>query len=66
MSTTELPRVWTVAQAVEHLGGAYSASTLRRQIKLGNLKAKRTGRCVRILDEELARWLRDYSEESAA
>jgi len=37
---------------------AVSAGTLRNEIKKGNLRARRIGRCVRILDEDLAAWLR--------
>ncbi|MBF6558366.1 MAG: helix-turn-helix domain-containing protein [Acidimicrobiales bacterium] len=37
---------------------AVSAGTLRNEIKRGNLRARRIGRCVRILDEDLAAWLR--------
>ena len=37
---------------------AVSAGTLRKEIKKGNLRARRIGRCVRILDEDLAAWLR--------
>jgi hypothetical protein len=33
---------------------------IRKEIKLGNLRARRIGRCVRILDEEFARWRSDY------
>jgi excisionase family DNA binding protein len=37
---------------------AVSAGTFRKEIKKGNLRARRIGRCVRILDEDLAAWLR--------
>ncbi|MGP0107507.1 MAG: helix-turn-helix domain-containing protein [Acidimicrobiales bacterium] len=37
---------------------AVSAGTLRDEIKKGNLRACRIGGCVRILDEDLAAWLR--------
>ena len=63
MSTIELPSVWTVAQAVEKIDHAYSEATLRREIKAGRLRARRVGRTLRILDEELARWMRDYESQ---
>lgn len=64
MSVNAIPRAFTVAEAVEALHGAVSAKTLRREIAKGNLKARRIARCVRILDDELARWLEDYEAAS--
>lgn len=58
MSVPVLPGVFTIAEAAEHL--KLAETTLRREIKKGNLRVRRIGGCRRILDEELARWLRDY------
>jgi len=56
MSVARLPGVLTVPEAAAQV--AVSAGTLRNEIKKGNLRARRIGRCVRILDEDLAAWLR--------
>jgi excisionase family DNA binding protein len=56
MSVVRLPGVLTVPEAAAQV--AVSAGTLRNEIKMGNLRARRIGRCVRILDEDLAAWLR--------
>jgi excisionase family DNA binding protein len=56
MSVVRLPGVLTVPEAAAQV--AVSAGTLRNEIKKGNLRARRIGRCVRILDEDLAAWLR--------
>jgi len=56
MSVARLPGVLTVPEAAAQ--AAVSAGTLRKEIKRGNLRARRIGRCVRILDEDLAAWLR--------
>ena len=56
MSVARLPGVLTVPEAATQ--AAVSAGTLRKEIKKGNLRARRIGRCVRILDEDLAAWLR--------
>ena len=56
MSVARLPGVLTVPEAATQ--AAVSAGTLRKEIKKGNLRARRIGRCIRILDEDLAAWLR--------
>ena len=58
MSATVLPKVWTVGQCVEQLDHSVSEKTLRREIAAGRLRARRIGRAVRVLDEDLAAWLR--------
>jgi len=56
MSVARLPGVLTVPEAASQV--AVSAGTLRKEIRDGNLRVRRIGRCVRILDEDLAAWLR--------
>lgn len=56
MSVARLPGVLTVSEAAAQV--AVSTGTLRKEIKKGNLRARRIGRCVRVLDEDLAAWLR--------
>ena len=56
VSVARLPGVLTVPEAAAY--AAVSAGTLRKEIKNGNLRARRIGRCIRILDEDLAAWLR--------
>lgn len=56
MTVTPLPGVLTVAEAAEK--AHVSPNTIRRQIALGNLRARHIGKCVRVLDEDLAEWLR--------
>ena len=47
--------VLTLGEAAELL--QVSPRTLRREIKAGNLTTARIGRCVRIIDTDLAAWL---------
>lgn len=61
MTVQILPGVKTISEAAT--ASRVSERTLRREIKEGRLHARYIGRCLRILDEELARWLR---EEKAA
>ena len=62
MSAPRLPGVLTVPEAAEL--ASVSPGTIRNQIRLGNLRARYIGRCVRVLDEDLAAWLR--AETSAS
>ena len=57
VSVTALPTVLTVSQVSERTG--LSVSTVRREISRGHLRARYIGRCVRVLDEDLATWLRE-------
>jgi excisionase family DNA binding protein len=57
VTTTTLPHFLTVPEAARH--ARVSANTLRREIREGRLAAKKIGRCVRVLDETLAVWMRD-------
>jgi excisionase family DNA binding protein len=61
MSVQKLPGVFTVSEAAEL--AKVSPWTIRQEIKLGNLRARRIGCCVRVLEPELARWLGDYGDE---
>lgn len=56
MSTTTIPGYLTVPEAAQ--AANVSARTIRRQIDAGQLAPCRIGRVVRILDEELVRWMR--------
>jgi excisionase family DNA binding protein len=60
VTVARVPGVLTVAEAAEK--ARVSTWTIRREIAEGNLRARRIGRCVRVLEDELSRWLRDYGE----
>lgn len=62
LSVTPIPGALTVAEAAKKAG--VSTQSIYRAIARRELRAKRIGRCVRILDEEFRRWMRD--EEKAA
>ena len=63
MSAVSIPGVLKVSEAAEIVG--VSEWTIRKEIAAGNLTVRRIGRITRILDEELTRWLRDYSSSSS-
>jgi excisionase family DNA binding protein len=52
-------RLLKVSEAAERSG--VSEWTIRAEIQRGNLRARRIGRIVRVLDEELDRWMREAS-----
>ena len=56
MSIAELPGFYTVPECAQK--ARVSPWTIRKEIQEGRLIARRIGRCVRITDEELARWMR--------
>jgi hypothetical protein len=56
MSVTTLPTFSPVSAVAKRSG--LSEWTIRQEIKKGNLRARRIGRCVRIVDEDEARWVR--------
>ncbi len=63
-----VPRVFTLRQAVEAMGGtthngggAPSVDVLRRAIERGELRAIRFGRILRVTETELRRWLEGES-----
>jgi excisionase family DNA binding protein len=58
VSFGRLSRVYTVAETAELTN--LSIWTIRQEIKSGRLRARRIGRCIRVLDDELDRWLHDY------
>lgn len=65
-TTRHLPTPLTITECVEALNGSYSAWSLRKEIAAGNLKARRLGRTLRVLDEDLAAWLRSLPTQAAA
>jgi excisionase family DNA binding protein len=56
MSVTPLPRWSTIPDAARQLG--VSPWTIRKEIHEGRLRARRVGRLVRVLDDDLAAWMR--------
>lgn len=55
MSVTSLPNWRTIPDAARALG--VSEWTIRREVREGRLHVRRIGRVVRVLDDELARWM---------
>lgn len=51
-----LPRFLLVSEAAE--AARCSTWTIRREIAEGRLRARRIGRLLRVLDEDLASWMR--------
>lgn len=59
-----LPTLYKLSDAVKALGpGAPSEWKLRKEIADGNLVAKRIGRCLRVSDVELTRWVNDTGSQ---
>ena len=56
MSVTQLPGWSTIPNAAEKVG--VSVWTIRREVAEGRLRARRVGRLVRILDTDLAAWMK--------
>ena len=54
-----LPGFFLVSEAAKE--ARVSEWTIRREIREGNLRARRIGRLVRILDTDLAGWMRGSS-----
>lgn len=59
MTVQTLPGVKTISEAA--IVARVSTDTLRREIKAGRLRARHIGRCLRILDEDLAAYLREVA-----
>lgn len=57
-----LPRFYLVGEAADV--GRVSPWTIRKEIAEGRLRARRVGRCVRILDDDLDAWMRGELPES--
>ena len=62
MSVSPLPGWSTIPQFANHVG--LSEWTIRQEIKAGNLRARRIGRAVRILDDDGAAWMRGCAESA--
>lgn len=60
MSAGSLPRFLLVSEAA--VVGRCSEWKIRDEIKAGRLRARRIGRLVRILDDDLAAWMRGDDE----
>jgi excisionase family DNA binding protein len=56
MSATTLPGLFLISEAAEE--ARCSEWTIRKEIKQGNLRARRIGRLIRIVDSDLAEWMR--------
>ena len=59
---TVIPKSLTIREAAS--AATVSEKTLRREIQAGNITPRKIRGCTRILDEELARWLRAYESNS--
>jgi excisionase family DNA binding protein len=55
-SVSALPHWRTIPEVARHAG--VSAWTVREEIRRGNLTARRIGRLLRVLDDEVGRWMR--------
>jgi hypothetical protein len=58
MTPTSLPKFRLVAEAAAD--ARCSPWLIRKEIKAGRLKARVIGRCVRILEDDLAAWMTDH------
>lgn len=62
MSVSTVPGAFTVAEAARK--AKCSTWSIYRAVERGELRAKHIGRAIRILDDELARWMRDERRAS--
>jgi len=62
MTVSVLPGWSTVPGLAAKVG--LSEWIIRREISEGRLRSRRVGRCVRILDEDAAEWMRGQREAS--
>jgi excisionase family DNA binding protein len=56
MTETRLPGFYLVSEAAE--AARVSEWTIRREIREGRLRARRIGRLCRVVDADLAEWMR--------
>jgi excisionase family DNA binding protein len=63
VSVTQLPHWSTVPEFADKTG--LSEWLLRKEIREGRLRARRVGRCVRILDSDGAEWMRGQQDEAS-
>jgi hypothetical protein len=62
VSVAQLPHWDTIPAFSRRVG--FSEWLIREEIKAGRLRARRVGRCLRILDEDGAEWMRGRGEGS--
>ena len=63
MTVSQLPHWDTIPVFAKKVG--FSEWLIREEIKAGRLRARRVGRCVRVLDEDGAEWMRGRDEVSS-
>jgi excisionase family DNA binding protein len=63
MSVTQIPSWRTVPDAAKRAG--VSSWMIRREIAEGRLRARAVGRLIRVLDDDLADWMRGGGGEPA-
>jgi len=63
MTVSKVSGVLTVSEAAEK--ARVSTWSIRKAIADGDLRAKHIGRCVRVLEDELGRWLHDYGQDES-
>jgi hypothetical protein len=62
VTVTQLPNWFTIPDFAKRVG--FSEWMIRQEIKAGRLRARRVARCVRVLDEDGAEWMRGRGEAS--
>jgi excisionase family DNA binding protein len=63
VTVAHLPHWFTVPEFAAEVG--FSEWTIRKEIAEGRLRARRVGRCVRVLDEDGAEWKRGRRDEAS-
>ena len=61
-NVTQLPGWFTIPDFAKKVG--FSEWTIRKEIAAGSLRARRVGRCVRVLDVDGAEWMRGREKAS--
>lgn len=64
MTVARIPRLLTVADVAKR--SSLSPWTIRREIKAGRLKARRVRGAIRVVDEEVTRWMRSSDDQVAS